>query len=326
MNSTLPKKQLGFSLQRQSIVGAAFNKFDPNGSGLVPLKVLTDAYCAEKHPHVSQGDMAPAVAARAMINALTPSAKQHSGSVAVEDFVLFHERMSAEVDEMQIRNADAYFVNLVDGLWGVSTVHLAPTSVVPITMDVPRGILASKKLDLVWRDDAGSLRGFKGVVKPTFARSWLPQDIQGLFVFPEEAKSLSITYLPSQPAIQPPYSIVWSNAGESFGLQDVIASNVDVALLPSSLRSVILTTKEVAARSDIQFRTIVAPANPMYMTTNSGIGAGVHEATAKVQLDKTTALNGENPVGVFAGRVGKFTGTFAGGMPVASGLNFSVKA
>ncbi|CUG93385.1 Hypothetical protein, putative, partial [Bodo saltans] len=109
MNSTLPKKQLGYSQQRQSIVEAAFNKFDPTGSGRVPLAVLTEAYCAEKHPHVSQGDMAPAVAARAMTNAFTPSAKQHSGSVAVEDFVLFHERMSAEVDEMQIRNADAYF-------------------------------------------------------------------------------------------------------------------------------------------------------------------------------------------------------------------------
>lgn len=326
MNSTLPKKQVGFSQQRRDIVDAAFRKFEGAETGLIPFEALKKAYHPERHPHVSQGDMAPAVAFRAMVNALTPSANQHDGCVAVEDFVLFHERMSAEVDDMQLRNADAYFVSLVDGLWGISTVYLQPTSVVPLTMDVPRGVLATQKMDLLWKLDDGSITGFKSVVKPIFARSWLPLNVQGLFVFPEESKSLKVTYMPLQSAIQPPYWIVWTNAdGSAEGIQDAVVSNVDLSLLPPLVRSIILTGKEVATRSDVQVRTVPQAVNPMYQTTNSCFGIGVHEATAKVNQEKSLALSGKNPVGVYAGRVGKFSSTFAGGMPTASGLNFSTK-
>lgn len=326
MNSTLPKKQVGFSQKRREIVEIAFNKFDLNKEGLVPLAALTDAYCAEKHPHVSQGDMAPAVAKRAMLNALTPSAQQHDGSVAVEDFILFHERMSAELDEMQVRNADAYFVSLVDGLWGISTVRLEPTSVVPLTMDIPTGILSTQKMDLLWKDESGNVVGFKHVVKPCFARAWLPENVQGMFVFPEEAKALNVSYLPLQSAIQPPYSIVWTRAdGSVEGLRDVVVSNIDPALLPSNVKSIILSSKEVTSRSDINFRPTPKVVNPMYQTTNSCFGTGVHDATAKAQNDKLLTLSGKNPVGVYAGRAGKFSASFAGGMPVASGLNFSAK-
>lgn len=321
------KKEIGFSLSRQAIVEAAFLKFDPTATGFVPLQTLTDTYNATSHPHVSLGDLAPSVAKKAMVAALTPSANQHNGSVAVEDFYLFHERMSAEVDAMKVRAADSFYHKLVDGLWGVSTVRLLPTGIVPLTVYFPEGILATQKMDLLWRDEkSGALVGYKNVVRPQFARAWLPEAIRGSFAFPEETKGTAVTYLQSQPALQPPYSIVWDGASGKEGLQDIVVSNVDLDVLPEYLRAIILSAKEAAAvKSQVEFLRPPTVSNPMYRTSNSHFGKGADEATIKVQQEKTQALTGQNPVGVFAGRIGKFSGTFAGGMPSASGLNFSGK-
>lgn len=35
-----------------ALIGAAFDKLDPNNLGSVPLQTLIDLYCAENHPHV----------------------------------------------------------------------------------------------------------------------------------------------------------------------------------------------------------------------------------------------------------------------------------
>mmetsp|Transcript_992 Transcript_992/g.1078 ORF Transcript_992/g.1078 Transcript_992/m.1078 type:complete len:338 (+) Transcript_992:21-1034(+) len=334
------KKNIGFSDVRRGVVAEAFRTFDPDGSGLAPLEAIIAGYAAHQHPAVVRGDLAPSDAQQRLREQLSPSAKQHDGMVAVEDFFLLHERISDDVDRSKVcTDGDKEFIAIVKPLWGLGLVRLAPTGIVPITTEVPSGVLASCHMDLLWVTESGGnkirLSGYKNVVKPHFARGAIPEAIQGHFAFHEEISNqnlFDVQFKAPQPAIQPPLSIVWqlSESDSLYGVRDVIVSNIDVAILPSEVRAFIRTAGEVQEIEKgrcIQWLNAGSNStikNPAYTTSNSKYGVGVSSQATKVLMEKTQALSGQNPVGIYAGRSGKFTATFAGGMPQASGLNFTV--
>lgn len=326
MHSTGKKGSIGFSAARRDVAERAFAVFDTEKTGLVPLDTLIAAYDTRKHPVVANGDLAPAAARAQMVTALSASARQHNNCVAFEDFVLFHQRMSDEVDLIKGKqDLDKYYVDLVSQLWKLDVTPLEPTGIVPVLLDAPTGLLATRHMHLVWKDaDSARLVGYRNVVKPTFGRRALPEHIRGYFAFPEELKECSVTWLTAQAAIQAPFHVVWETDSKSLrGVKSVVVSNVDLTAVPAELRAILVTAKE-AATMDIDFIEQTVVVNPMYQRSNAAFGDGVEAATAKNQQEKMLALSGMNPVGVYAGRTGKFTSTFGGGMPQATGLNFTV--
>lgn len=318
------KPSLGFSARRREIVEAAFARFDPQGTGFAPYDALVAAYDVAKHPTVALGDMAPSAARQILANQIKPSADANNGNVAFEDFVMFHQKMSNEVDKLREKDLDYYYVTLVSNLWNVNTLRIPPTNIIPVTFQLPTGLLATRNLDLIWVDESsGKLVGYRGVVKPCFARKVLPESLQGHVAFVDELRGTSVTYLPPQPAVQPPYDLVWGQDEKLFGLEGLILSNVDLSQLPAALTAHVIPSKDAKGLA-VQYVNESTFENPTYKTSNSKFGYNAEEYTRRLNEEKLKTLTGQNPVGVEAGRSGAFTAMFGGGMPQAAGLNFTL--
>ena len=97
---------------RREAVDKAWRTLDPDMTGLVPLDVLLRAYDPSRHPKVCAGIMAPSRAVDILRNHMDASQKAHSGNVLADDFILFHAKMSAEIDKERMLDADRYFAQL----------------------------------------------------------------------------------------------------------------------------------------------------------------------------------------------------------------------
>ena len=176
-------------------------------------------------------------------------------------------------------------------------------------------------MHLIWVDEKrGTLVGFKGVVLPSFARKDLPEFLRGYFAFPREVEGRHVHFFPPQPAVHPPYDLSWKDESENFyGVRGVVASNVDIGCLPEQLAAAVVTSNVADARRTT-FLSDIKPLNPTYMRSSDAIGiAADREALRLLELKQKASQN--VPGFVHAGRSGKFTATFAGGMPLASGFN-----
>lgn len=316
------------SVASRRVVEEAFLQYVDESTGMAKLDVLVQAYDTSKHPTVVLGDLAPSAAKKILRTQLEPSANYHNGYVALDDFLVFHERLQTGLlkTESHVKDPEARFVQLVAQLWNVAALKLEPTGITPLTMELPTGFQASRQMDLIWVDEAtGALQGYRGVVKPIFRRADLPKGIQGHFAFADEVKLLNVKYIPPQPAVRPPFDVVWSDNDVLYGLAAVVSSSVDTAVLPSFLATFIgnCPKNQDGKAMDVTFlqKDDAAMKNPMYITSSAAIGIKAVEYAHKVVDAKIKALNGTNPVGIFAGRAGKFTATFDGGMPQSSGFN-----
>jgi hypothetical protein len=309
--------------RRIDIIADAFASFDPEHTGKASFKDIAARFDVMQHPLVQDAQMAPSKATKILFDNFQECANRNDGFITWDEFFNFHAKISVEVNARREADKDAFFVNLVTSIWRLEQATLAGTKIVPVTLEMPSGLAATRNMDLIWAAEDGHLCGYKGVVTPTFARLSLPEQLRGNFALPQELLQASVKYLPIQSAVQPAYDFVWREGEDKpfVGLKGIIAANVDYALIPPFLQQFILTPKESAALKVQFLATSEKPPNPFYKKSSQSIGVNANEFSLRVNMLKKQLHEGTLRGTVFAGRTGSFTKQFAGGMPVTSGFN-----
>ncbi|KAK7199960.1 hypothetical protein NESM_000044500 [Novymonas esmeraldas] len=167
------------------------------------------------------------------------------------------------------------------------------------------------------------LRGIKDVVRPTFARGDLPDELQGYFAFPEELTGMEVDYVAPRVSIQRWYDFAWEYAeGKYCGVEGIISTRVDVETLPAGLRQFICEHATSTSRGTnwIQTRLTV---NPIYKKTSASYGYGVHEECRKIHQWKVKTFEGKQYGNQYHGLCGKYFAKMAGPLKssAATGMN-----
>jgi hypothetical protein len=319
-------KKASLPPQRLQLVETAFRKLDPSNSGFASLESMKATFDAARHPRAVDGTMSQSMVREAFFNQFEPLAAARGGSVSWDEFLTYYTRLSAEIDTGRELNHDHFFEMVVSKVWRLDDDAKDPlpvTKVIPITLERPTGLLATQNMDLMWPDGAGGLIGFRAVVKPWFARSDLPEGLRGHLLFAQETQRHTHKYLPVQAALTPPHDIIWEIEPESgvyAGLQGVVLSNVDLAQLPTDLLQYILPSK-VSGQKSVHFLSLPKVENPHYKRSSEVYGFRAQEHCQELLELKKAVFSGDAKGGVFAGRTGKFSNEFGGGMYRNSGLN-----
>lgn len=310
------------SSARLDSIAEAFATFDTQQTGKALYTDIVNRFDASKHPEVHEGFMAPSKALQILHTHFEPCAREHDGYITWDEFYTFHAKMSKEIDKRRVADHDGFFVALITQLWRLKVNELLVTKIIPVSLDKPSGLSATRGLDFIWLDNDGKFVGYKGVIAPSFARSSLPEGLRGFFALPQELEQKIITYLPIQSAAQPPFDLVWRESEDQpyVGFQGIIAANIDLECVPESLRQYIATNRTSIAQG-VKFFPTQKASNPFYKKSSQSIGVGAYEHALRVNDLKKELHQGGACGTVFAGRSGNFTSQFAGGMPVTSGFN-----
>lgn len=343
------------------LVAVAFQSMDHNGTGLIPLSEVKQRYFAHEHPRVKEGKMAPSAARDTLDHHFGLCAADHGGCITFDEFLTYHEKIADEAFDEQVGDVAAFTERTIMGLWRLGDV-LLPTGVrpaFPVTQP-PTGLYAVTPMTLVWVErrsassappqqqqrsrgapsssahnaggeaasgssvgDSFILRGVRDVVRPTFARGDLPDELQGYFAYPSELTGMSVEYVTPQISVQSWYDFCWEYAeGQYCGVEGVVSTRVDVEMLPAGLRQFLCTHATATARQTrwIPSRQVV---NPMYKKSSSAYGVGVTEECRKIHHWKANTFAGKQYGNQYHGLCGKYFAKAAGPVKssAATGMN-----
>lgn len=330
MPTKLDKVVPPLNARRLAVVQQAFTKLDRDGSGVVDIVDLKEVYDVSRHPRVLDGSMSQSMALQMFLNNFEPCAAARDGKVTWDEFQTYYEKVSAEVDLGRELDHDAYFELLVVRAWRLDEpedARMPETRFIATTDEKPTGLKATRSMHLVWRDPAsGTILGFPSVVKPWFARKIMPLSLRQHFAYYDEMERVPHKMLPANGCSLAPLDIVWTDEsdGSVLALKGLVATTVDVAKLPDTLRAHIMLPTE-AAKLNPSYIPIEPVANPIYKRSNDVYGVGSNEQCQKILELKKATFNGTACGNVFAGKTGKFSNSFGGGMYTNSSLNITMK-
>ncbi|KAG5490118.1 hypothetical protein JKF63_00237 [Porcisia hertigi] len=310
------------------LVVVAFQSMDPDNTGLIPLSEVKKRYFAHEHPRVKEGSMAPSAARDTLEYHFGTCAADHGGSITFDEFLAYHNKIADEAYDEHVGDIAAFTEKTIKGLWRLGDL-LLPTGVRPAfpPTQPPTGLYAVTPMTLVWverRQPIGSpnsaqpsssgevatppssnsngygrsefsyvLRGIKDVVRPTFARGDLPDELQGYFAYPEELTGMAVEYVAPRLSIQRWYDFTWEYAeGKYCGAQGIISTRVDPESLPAGLRQFICEHTTSTSRGTTWIQTRIT-ANPMYKKTSSAYGTAAYEESRKIHNWKVKTLEGK---------------------------------
>lgn len=320
---------MALSSADQELVRIAFQSMDHTGSGLVSLDEICKTFYAAEHPRVKEGTMAPSAARDTLLHQFGACAAEHNGNVDLYEFLAYHERLADEANDEHVSDVAAFTTETIMRLWRLGDL-LIPTGIrpsFPIT-EPPTGLYAATLMSLVWveRDTASGecvLKAVKDVVRPIFARGDLPEDLQGLFAFPDELAGLQVHYVPTQISIQRWLDVIWEyEDGKYCGVEGIVSARVDLDCLPEGVRQFIVEHSE-AIRKRSAFVKTTNKANPMYTRSSEAYGYGVTEECRKLAEWKANSLNGKQLGLQYHGLCGKFFAKMKAPMQstAATGMN-----
>ncbi|CCW66930.1 unnamed protein product [Phytomonas sp. Hart1] len=283
------------------LVELAFDSLGPDDRGVVSLRELHERFHAAAHPRVRGGLMAPGMARDRLLYLFGDCAKEHAGGITLDEFQAYHQRLHHEAAQAHGGEPPDLGPIIMD-LWRLGHL-LLPSGVKPnIPLDeFPRALYATLLMTLLWvekdprREGKFILKGIKEVVRPIFRRGDLPDELQGHFAYPSEISGLTVEYLPTQIAIKRWLDFVWEyDEGKYCGVQGIISAQVDLDILPGSLRQFIVehSTATEQLHCDKFVQTSISE-NPMYKCTNRTYGIGSFEECRKVHQWKVKSLSGE---------------------------------
>ncbi|KAG5489392.1 hypothetical protein GH5_00261 [Leishmania sp. Ghana 2012 LV757] len=313
------------------LVAVAFKSMDPNNTGFVPLSEVKKRYFAHEHPRVKEGSMAPSAARDKLDYHFGTCAAEHGGSITLDEFLAYHEKVADEAYDEQVGNVAAFTEKTIMGLWRLGNL-LLPTGVRPAfpVEQPPTGLYAAAPMSLVWverqqvaasptsgqqslssggtvhTNDLFVLRGIKDVVRPIFARGDLPDELQGHFAYPEELTGMAINYVAPRVSTQRCYDFTWEYAeGKYCGVEGIISTRVDLEALPTALKQFVCEHAEAVSRATVWIHTRPT-VNPMYKTTNAAYGYGVREECRKIHHWKVRSMEGKQCGNQYYGLCGNF--------------------
>lgn len=336
------------------LVAVAFQSMDPNGTGLIPLSEVKQRYFAHEHPRVKEGKMAPSAARDTLDYHFGQCAADHDGCITFDEFLAYHEKIADEAYDEQVGDVPAFTEKTIMGLWRLGDV-LLPTGVRPVfpISQPPSGFYAVTPMTLVWVErrqkqqqqpkpsalasssatenasaaasvsDAFVLRGIKDVVRPTFSRGDLPEELQGYFAYPEELTGMAVEYVAPRISVQNWYDFCWEYAeGKYCGVEGIISTRVEMSALPEGLRQFLCPHSTATAR---QTRWIASrpTVNPMYKKTSASYGVDVAEECRKIHHWKANTLQGKQYGNQYHGLCGKQFAKVSGPVKssAATGMN-----
>jgi hypothetical protein len=314
---------------RMETVEAAWLKV-AGGADSVTTTALKAAYDARRHPRVLDGNMSIIQAEEALLRQFEGA---EDGIITWKEFLQYHIKVSNEVDRSRSLDRETTFLNIVAMAWRLDkdpNAALSPTGIIPLTLECPTGLAATKNLDLVWpSSEPGVLFGFKGVVKCRFGRSSLPEDIRGCFAFQDELVNFTVKYPVSRSVLIAPVSIVWTDesTGQIVGLRDVVTPNADLNQVPDFLRSRMMQADEAIRLygSAINWLPLAQAYNPTYKKSSESVGVAVDDHARDVLDLKKRVFEGTNCGVAWHGHTGKFTDSFNGGPYKNSSLNTATR-
>ncbi|XP_053147738.1 calcyphosin [Hemicordylus capensis] len=98
------------SKARKEIIGAAFQKLDRTGDGLVTVEDLRGVYNCQSHPKFRSGEWTEEQVFRTFLDSFD-SPEDKDGEVTAEEFLNYYSGVSASID------SDEYFVDMVKRAW-----------------------------------------------------------------------------------------------------------------------------------------------------------------------------------------------------------------
>jgi hypothetical protein len=146
---------------------------------------------------------------------------------------------------------------------------------------------------------------------------------------PCESAEARVRFLPTRPTNQPPLDFVWREGegeeGQLVGFPGVIASVVDVPVVPESVRSLLMTPEQSSA-AGVRFATIAAPtAGVLFKRQSDSYGRDAVDEARRVAALKRAVFEGTACGHVYATTwSGKFSDGFGGGPWRQQGLNCSM--
>lgn len=324
-----------------ALVSVAFNSFFPADGGadggkedrLVPLSELEYRFDAVEHPRVKEGSMAPSKAKATLAYQFGKCAAEHGGCVTFDEFLTYHDKLVDEAyDERGVTDVEAFIARTIMGLWRLGNDLLLPTAVRPcFPIDkAPEGMYASRLMTLCWsepdpeRPGKFIIKGVKDVVRPCFKRGDLPDEIQGLFAYPEELAGMSVHYVNPQISIQRWLDFVWSYAeGKYCGVPGIVSARVDLDTLPESISQFIVEHHTATKVLDSKFVPTSIAANPLYKRSSDAYGYGVEEECRRIHAWKVRSLKGKQYGLQYHGLQGKYFSKMKGPTPcnAATGIN-----
>eukprot|EP00760_Papus_ankaliazontas_P024458 PhM_4_TR231/c0_g1_i1/m.47750 len=301
--------------RRVGVVKRAFDALDVDGSGVLTIEDLRAKFRANKHPSVVNDGASPDVVLRQMLDRFDTCP---DGQVTWEEFIDFYADISESVNKTKEADKDGLFEMMVERSWALLEDRslLPPDDAVSDT-EAPKGIAATEKLDFMWIDptDGTRLIGYRAVVKPVFARKFIPSWLRSHCLTSAETMKWPHKYLPVQTALLAPYDLVWEvEEGMFEGFRGIIESNVEPHVIPVKLRECIKTSLKSEALGVSYIPQEQNTAHPMYTSNNRKYGTA-----------PTTNPRQTEPGQVWAGRQGNFTNQFTTGPYRNSSLNTSVK-
>ncbi|CCW60102.1 unnamed protein product [Phytomonas sp. EM1] len=286
----------------QHLVSVAFNSMNPNAEGVVALREIYERFNAVEHPRVKEGVMAPGMARDRLLYLFGSCANEHDGGITFDEFMTFHHKLIQEAWDERVSDVQAFIRQTIMRLWRLGNL-LLPTGIRPaFPIDqTPRALYATMLMTLLWaekdprNDGKFIIKGIKDVVRPIFRRGDLPDELQGHFAYPSETSDLAVEYLPTQIAIKRWLDFVWEyDKGKYCGVQGIVSAQVDLDVLPPSLRQFIVehSTAVEKLRCEKFVKTSISE-NPMYKCTNQVYGVGSMEECRKVHQWKAKSLMGK---------------------------------
>lgn len=320
--------------EEYTLVVVAFNSMDVGGSGLVSLKDLKQRFFPHEHPRVKDGRMAPSAATDKLDYHFGECAADHNHCITFDEFVRYHEKLADEAYDEQINDVGEFTRHTIMGLWRLGDV-LLPTGVRPAfpIAEMPKGLYAAALMTLVWVEarkpstaaaaadpaapsppqagnavygDGYVLKGIKEVIRPIFRRGDLPEELQGHFAYPSELAGMAVEYVQPQISIQRWLDFCWEyDAGKFCAVEGIVSARVDLDVLPSDLRQLVLEHRVTTTRAARTMPTAIV-SNPMYRKTSSNYGDGVAAECRKIHHWKANTFAGKQYGNQYHGLVGGF--------------------
>lgn len=269
-------------------------------SETIPLDRLVASYNVAEHPSVKVGNLAPSAVRETLLYQFGECQKDHSGSVAYDEFVKYHEKVADEARQtLMVNDMDAYLEDLFMRIWRRGLL-LAPTGLRPVIPidEYPQGLYSKTLMSLVWPgvNEAGEsvLYCINDMIQPIFRRGELPPPLQGFFAFPSELMGFPIVDVTPQISIKRWLDFVWEyEEGKYAAVEGIISARVPTERLPEDLRVLIMEHSDALKLPFCTFLETYTCRNPMYKKSSESYGYRVREECKKIAKWKWGSLAGK---------------------------------
>ncbi|EPY30552.1 hypothetical protein AGDE_09386 [Angomonas deanei] len=293
-----------------SVVEVAYYSMDVQDKGKVSLEEVLHTFNAVEHPRVKEGEMAPSQATARVKELFSACAADHDGYITFHEFAVFHEKLAEEANFEKVPDTEEFIKKTIMAMWRLGDI-LLPTGIRPAfpTNQKPTGLYASTLMTFLWvdKDEKGYvLKGMKDCVRPIFSRGDLPEEVQGMFAYPNELVGMEVQFVPTQVALQNFHDFVWEyEEGKYCGVEGIISARVDPRALPDGVRQFIMPHAEAVGKQCEYIKTQKV-VNPMYKKSSENYGYGVQEELKKMHIWKVKSLQGKQYGLQYYGLVGKY--------------------